>query len=210
MTRAQPEASSHAEVRGSTDHSEPALTLLAAARRLLLEGGFDALRVDAIVREAGKNKAAVKYHFGSKDGLILALVESLDHERLESILKQLESSHQSASYPEILATRVAEHDEFLMFYDLLPHLLRDERLAPGLGDLYDWYRATHLKFVRPADPVELLDEEEADALGHLLIAVVDGLALQALLHKDDRRVAGAVQLWGRLVDQFLAKEAATT
>ena len=59
---------------------ETAQRLVEAARRLLLAGGFDALRLDAIAAEAGKNKASIKYHFGNKDGLILAILDSLDYD----------------------------------------------------------------------------------------------------------------------------------
>ena len=59
---------------------ETAQRLLEAARRLLLAGGFDALRLDAIAAESGKNKASIKYYFGNKDGLILAILDSLDYD----------------------------------------------------------------------------------------------------------------------------------
>ncbi len=63
-----------------TDLPETAERILEAARRLLLRGGFEALRWDAIAAEAGRNKSAIKYYFGNKKGLILALVDSLDYE----------------------------------------------------------------------------------------------------------------------------------
>jgi AcrR family transcriptional regulator len=49
--------------------------LLAAAERLLLESGYDAVSVRAINAAAGMNPAAVHYHFGSKEALVAALLE---------------------------------------------------------------------------------------------------------------------------------------
>lgn len=49
--------------------------LLAAAERLLLEAGYDNVSVRAINTAAAMNPAAVHYHFGSKDGLVSALLE---------------------------------------------------------------------------------------------------------------------------------------
>ena len=46
--------------------------ILGAARRLLLRGGREALRWDAIAAEAGRNKSAIKYCYGNKKGLVLA------------------------------------------------------------------------------------------------------------------------------------------
>ena len=51
--------------------------LLEAARRLLARSGYNSLSVEAIGREAGENKALIRYYFGSKNGLIIALVDWL-------------------------------------------------------------------------------------------------------------------------------------
>ncbi|GHF50330.1 AcrR family transcriptional regulator [Amycolatopsis bartoniae] len=50
--------------------------LLTVAERLLLESGYDGVSVRAVNSAAGMNPAAVHYHFGSKDGLIAALLEA--------------------------------------------------------------------------------------------------------------------------------------
>ncbi len=49
--------------------------LLMVAERLLLESGYDAVSVRAVCAAAGVNPAAVHYHFGSKVGLVSALLE---------------------------------------------------------------------------------------------------------------------------------------
>ncbi|GAA4827272.1 hypothetical protein GCM10025787_01460 [Saccharopolyspora rosea] len=49
--------------------------LLVVAERLLLESGYDRVSVRAINTAAGMNPAAVHYHFGSKDGVVAALLE---------------------------------------------------------------------------------------------------------------------------------------
>ena len=62
--------------------------LLAAARRLLVRGGFDALTLSAIAEEAGEAKASIGYHFGNKDGLVTALVDSLAHDANRALIKE--------------------------------------------------------------------------------------------------------------------------
>ncbi|MGW0179163.1 TetR family transcriptional regulator [Nocardia sp. NPDC003345] len=49
--------------------------LLAAAERLLLTERYDEVSVRGICAAAGANPAAVHYHFGSKEGLVAALLE---------------------------------------------------------------------------------------------------------------------------------------
>ncbi|WP_067484839.1 TetR/AcrR family transcriptional regulator [Actinomadura hibisca] len=66
--------------------------LLAAAERLFLDRGADQVSVRAINAEAGLNPGAVHYHFGSREGLVSALLEQelapLWAERLELIAKR--------------------------------------------------------------------------------------------------------------------------
>ena len=50
--------------------------ILDAAEQLLIAGGPDAVRVQAVARELGITDAAVHYHFGSRVGLMDALLRS--------------------------------------------------------------------------------------------------------------------------------------
>ncbi len=58
------------ERRTATRHA-----LLAAAARRFAEDGVDGASVDAIAREAGRTSGALYDHFGSKEGLLFALLE---------------------------------------------------------------------------------------------------------------------------------------
>ncbi len=49
--------------------------LLDAAIELISEGGYTATGVDAIARRSGVVKSALYWHFGSKDGLLVAALE---------------------------------------------------------------------------------------------------------------------------------------
>ncbi|WP_280345254.1 TetR/AcrR family transcriptional regulator [Nocardia neocaledoniensis] len=50
--------------------------LLTAAERLLLESGYERVSVRAVCAAAEANPAAVHYHFGSKEALVAALLQS--------------------------------------------------------------------------------------------------------------------------------------
>jgi AcrR family transcriptional regulator len=49
--------------------------ILDAAENLFAANGFGAISLRAIIKEAGVNTASVHYHFGSKEGLIEAVLE---------------------------------------------------------------------------------------------------------------------------------------
>jgi AcrR family transcriptional regulator len=54
--------------------------LVDAAERVICQGGLGKLSVEAVIREAGLSKGAFFHHFGSKDDLLLAIIERLTGE----------------------------------------------------------------------------------------------------------------------------------
>jgi AcrR family transcriptional regulator len=56
--------------------------ILAAGRRQLLAGGYAGLSTRKVAQEAGVPVSQLNYHFGSKQGLILTLLEDEDRRRL--------------------------------------------------------------------------------------------------------------------------------
>lgn len=65
------------------------LRLRRAATELVVEGGLEALTVRAVSLAAGTNVAAVSYHFGSRDALVAAVVETLSEPVLANQTKAL-------------------------------------------------------------------------------------------------------------------------
>jgi AcrR family transcriptional regulator len=61
--------------------------ILEAAERRLIEGGPDAVRVQAIARELGVTDAAIHHHFGNREGLLQALLRFGGHRLREAVAK---------------------------------------------------------------------------------------------------------------------------
>ena len=163
---------------------ETAQRLLEAARRLLLAGGFDALRLDAIAAESGKNKASIKYYFGNKDGLILAILDSLDYDDCLALAEHTRGTageERLQRYVEGQTRLAADAEGFLVFFDLLPHVIRDERLRERVAALYEWYYKMNVEWLGLAERVRPDNRERYVGFVSLMVAVVDGLALQAAL-----------------------------
>ena len=75
----------------------------------------------------------------------------------------------------------SDSDGFLVFFDLLPHVIRDERLRERLAALYEWYYKMNVEWLGLAERVRPDNRERYIAFMSLMVATVDGLALQAAL-----------------------------
>src|SRR5579872_4324308 len=73
--------------------AETRARLLDAAATLFAERGIDAVSVDAVAEAAGRTSGAVYAHFGSKQGLLLALLD----EWAQSLVTVLEAQFEVAS-----------------------------------------------------------------------------------------------------------------
>lgn len=69
------------QVAGRVEPGGKAEAILAGAERAFLSGGFGAVSMDAIAREAGVSKATVYAHFAGKEALFGAVVAHLTERR---------------------------------------------------------------------------------------------------------------------------------
>lgn len=165
-----------------------ALALLEAAKRLLMDRGFDALRLEAIAREAGVNKAMIRYYFGDKAGLVAALVDLLLHDATEALVTSAEALPRGDArvHSHVVGTRrMMEAPEFMAFFDVVPHALRDQELRERIADLYVWYREMNIRCLGGDDSSPTSNGSgsmsRGAALAALFVAAIDGLAIQAAL-----------------------------
>jgi len=182
------------------DLAPTAARILEAAKRVLARDGFRALTFETIAREAGENPALIRYHFGSKAGLLTALVDSVLYQESVELIETLTAVPAGRERRELL-TRLHEalpedRDAYRMFYEVIPHIVRDEKLQPHLRDLFEWYRRLDAWALK-----EPGDEEPAahiEPMALLTVAIADGVALQRLADPD-LDIGPAFDLWRRLV-----------
>jgi TetR/AcrR family transcriptional regulator, transcriptional repressor of bet genes len=177
-----------------------ARNLLQAARRLLDRSGFEALRLQSIAAEAGEAKGSIAYYFGNKAGLVAALVDYLAHDANLAVIRASESLPIGEARVHALVdseTRISSDlQEFRAFFEILPHVLRDDDLRPRVARLYDGYRETMLRCLGATD------QEQRDRLlphAMLMLALVDGLAIQHALDPDNVDISLATRLWEGLL-----------
>ena len=85
---------SHTQIRDpapmvSASFGDTQTQILDAAEQLFAEQGFGATSLRSIIRAADVNLAAIHYHFGSKEKLIVATIERMAQPIVQAELKQL-------------------------------------------------------------------------------------------------------------------------
>jgi AcrR family transcriptional regulator len=173
--------------RGPSSSLPPtARNILDAAKRLLDEQGYTGLRFDALAAASGSNKSMIRYYFGSKAGLVAALVDDLTH---DATLELLSMANQAASCDERVrahlagAKRLMQNPSFRSLFDILPHALREPGLRAPLARLYTWYREVNVRCFGGHDTP--LDDPRLLALGSVFMAAIDGLAIQVALEEPE-------------------------
>jgi AcrR family transcriptional regulator len=188
--------------------SAPALNILQAAQRVLVEKGFSGLTLRAIAAESGENSAMVQYYFGNKEGLVKAMIDSVfrdDQQDAAAAMSSVANEDWLPRFVDGLRT-ISESRSFRVFFDILPYALRNEGLRSRMARAYDSYRGIKrdwlcceeeaaLEPARDATSASGASPEDEAMLGvaELMTAVVDGLAIQEAIDDDfDMRRAYAV------------------
>ena len=182
--------------------------ILDAAIRILDEHGFAGLTFERIAQESGENRALIRYHFGSKSGLVKALVDVVLFAEARHLITRLSPMQPGRERREALLSEQLERVErripFMRFYELVPNMLRDAELRLKLRDFLRWYR-TFDGWVLTGQSLNPEQVATTAPLGLLSIAMLDGLALQAQADSD-LDIEPAFRLWEQLVLQHLERQ----
>ena len=180
--------------------------LLDAAHRLLVRSGYNSLSVEAIGQEAGENKALIRYYFGSKNGLLVALTDSLISDTLRRARQRLsglsDTHDRLAVVADTAADIVEDMPSYRLLFDLLPRLLENPRMARQLAELYRGYREVNSRSLwgdRPGEPPSAVR-----GLAAMTVALSDGLAVQVLAEPGSVDVRAAFAVWRTFMETVIA------
>lgn len=113
---------------------DPKVDLLDAAKRVLLAEGYAGLSTRAVATEAGTQMSQIRYHFGSKEGMVLALFEHMND---ALIARQAETFHRtdlSVSQKWARACDYLEQDLASGYVRVLQELMAVGWSNPAVGD----------------------------------------------------------------------------
>lgn len=190
--------------QAARDLPPTAAKLLAAARRILVRKGYASLTMQAIEEEAGINRALVHYYFGSKAGLLEALVESLFEDPAfgysDGVASAPAGPERAAALLEWLGRITADRRSGRLLYELLPHILRSKSLRDWVAELYDAYREFDGECLASGADVSA---ELCDDLGALSVAVVEGLGIQSAVDPHGFERDRAYALWQDVITHYV-------
>lgn len=164
--------------------------LLAAAATLVAREGYDAVSVDAIADVAERTSGSVYAHFGSKQGLLAALLDRVQDDMAAVVGAEL------ASHPDLegrvlalwhnVATNVHDGASWLLLeVELWLHAVRDpvlgERLTARYQQVHDLLSTELGAWV---DEFSLEPTVPRDRLGPAVMGALMGLQMQRQLDAD--------------------------
>ncbi|WP_167736787.1 TetR/AcrR family transcriptional regulator [Nocardioides sp. 1609] len=181
--------------------------LLDAAARVFARRGIEAASLDDVAADAGFTKGAVYSNFGSKDGLVAALVADRTSAYLDLGLEAVEDLDGSmGARARVLGDRLTDasdgqRDWHLLFFELWQRAVRS-------GDVDDVFRR-HRDSLRVAVTAAIEDHVDraggslplpASELATVLMALANGLAVERMVAPDDV----APDLMGRVLALLVA------
>jgi AcrR family transcriptional regulator len=174
-----------------------ALRILEAAKRILERDGWNGLTLEAIAAEAQVNKASTRYYFGGKAGLLAAVVDEIVLHECASVASTVSPGtpfeERLDQFIANLARVATNSNSFGGFFDILPHVTRDDELRHRMIYLYDRWFEWNLVWLGLDGELDPEVERELRGLAELAAAICDGLAVQAIIYGPDHDPSAAVE-----------------
>ncbi|MFC6015024.1 TetR/AcrR family transcriptional regulator [Plantactinospora solaniradicis] len=162
--------------------------ILDAARRCFLRNGFHATSMQDVIGEAGLSVGAVYRYFRSKHELVTSIAESvLDGaddlfaaiDAAEPPPPLVDAVEQALGFVE---TQIGQDGVFPLAVQVWAESLRDPELADFVARMYGGFRSRLVTLARRAQQAgELPPDADPEAVGAVLLGLVQGFALQRLL-----------------------------
>lgn len=176
--------------------------LLCVARDIVRDAGTEALTLAAVAERAGVTKPVAYEHFGSREGLLIALYRALDVQQMDAARAALAAGEQtleetarvlSASYIDCWLQAGTE------FYAISAALEGSEAMHDAKAAL----RQAYFALIREAfAPFVIVPRPEARAVTAAIVGAADAVAAEAAAGKVSR--AAAVRTLTALIANALA------
>ncbi len=159
--------------------------LIAGAVDVFAQHGYAGGSVRAIAEQAGVSHATLIQHFGSKEGLLTAVLEEWDRRTVQDDLADVHGLGYFRRLPEVMAAH-RRHPGLLQLFTMISaeatspahpaHAFIQQRYSGNLATL-----ARHLRHAADVGEVAPLTDAQITVEVRLVTAALDGIGLQWLL-----------------------------
>lgn len=190
--------------------------ILDAAEKRLRESGPDAIRLQEIAADVGISHPAVLHHFGSREGLVEAVIERTMDQLERELLSMITQGNESGGPPDSieLTERVAValgqkgHARLLAWLALSGHKpMRSNAVREGWKMIIDATHALRLARTKSKDKPTLEDTAFTVALSSITLfgeAIIGADALEAAGLGNDPRTVKRFRRWfAKLLEDHL-------
>ncbi|MEH6948007.1 TetR/AcrR family transcriptional regulator [Bacillus sp. JJ634] len=158
--------------------------LIQYAKECLVNNGIEKFTLRSVAEMAGVTQGTIYYHFRTKEQLLLAIVQNVCENSWNEISEQSEQLFLSQAIES--AKSRCSYDSFFhkLFFTLVASSFNNEKIRNQLSDIVTEENSSlisNLSGLWGKSPIEGVTLE---TWGILINAIVDGIALQALLQKD--------------------------
>ena len=159
--------------------------IVATAIGVFGEYGYAGGSIRTIADRVGISHATLLQHFGSKEGLLTAVLQEWDRQTVESSLTGVAGLEYFRRLPEVMTAHLGNRGLLELFTTIAAeasspahpaHEFIQRRYADNLATL-----AVHLQYAVDSGEVALLTPAEIQREVRLVTAVLDGIGLQWLL-----------------------------
>jgi TetR/AcrR family fatty acid metabolism transcriptional regulator len=183
--------------------------IISAAYTAIAKKGYAQVSMRDIAFEAGVNKSILHYYFKDKDELILQVFRSLHDKFLEIIRRaaDLQANIEekfTVGFREFRKFTEEEPKWFIVTMELIIQLLRRPEGRKEVFSLYKEIKGSLADALLEAKKRgEFQVDLDEGILASLIIAVVNGLALQFIVDSKATDFSKAYFYFGRMLDDFL-------
>ena len=179
--------------------------IVAAARKLLAEEGYDRVTMKQVAREAGVAQGLIHYYFSGKDEILVEVLVQTSEEYADEAGRLVLSLPEGESLSEAALAAVKERvfrqpEWHRLRYELFAMGLREPRFLPGVASLLEnGRRGIGGSLEMMADARMSASEREAQAA--VFLACFDGLALQKLADPEGFDLDAAYEVLANIVER---------
>jgi len=177
------------------DHDQRRRDIIEVAKRLILQGGFEAATMRSIAAEAGFANGALKHYFPGKESIIAATFQSVLSEMDPQGFLNDDGAPSGQDPVERLRERITMSVPFTereinagrVLLVLWEHAASNPELAETYRQFFSRWREVTIGLLRDASGGrDVVREDEYDTLALELLSVTIGANVVNLMHPDGR------------------------